>query len=587
MVMVPVIRTSTGACCLVSLIAVSLVIACGDGGGPSVPQDLPPDLSLSGDSVATAGSPYVLRYRATDDSGLRFIVIDWDEGGARDTIITSNARSAEGTRSHVYTDAATRRIGGEVSDNAGQSAADTLPVRIRSDADSGKVALTLDASTTFQTMDGWGMSLPAPVSMVFGVNPLASFPFQTGEDDPLYRLLFDEQAGLGLNLITLYQWWDFDGSWSGAVRPTYEETNDDDDPNHINWAGFELSSRWPNFGVARRAQQLGARLKLTVGGVPGWMATSDEAVNPAMGDEFAEYLSAFILFARDSLGLDIAYLSIMNEPNNKGRLSATAHATLLNRVAAMLDGKGLSTKLVAPEAVSINGAVAYTQRFLGDATTLARLGAISTHPYGGDTPENWSSLFTLADGAGLGVWQTEFSTAPSGTGGTSYTIEDALRLAQDIRRHLVQGNVSAWFNFLGVGCDCGTDGGAGGALIVFRPSGGSSFEYLLPPRYYAFGQFSRYVRPGARRIGVTPDEEAVQPVAFRTTSGNIVLILINPRSEGAEVSVAGWGGASEVSVTRTSATEQGADLGSFAVEGGSVMLSVPPKSVTTVIGNNL
>ena len=55
-----------------------------------------------------------------------------------------------------------------------------------------------------------------------------------------------------------------------------------------------------------------------------------------------------------------------------------------------------------------------------------------------------------------------------------------------------------------------------------------SAEWITTPEYYLIGQFSKFIRPGAMRIGCTPgDPKTVTAVAFQNIDHSIVVVLIN------------------------------------------------------------
>jgi glucosylceramidase len=57
-----------------------------------------------------------------------------------------------------------------------------------------------------------------------------------------------------------------------------------------------------------------------------------------------------------------------------------------------------------------------------------------------------------------------------------------------------------------------------------------SCEILYQSSYYYIGHFSRYIRPGARRIICASDSEALETTAFLNTDGQIAVIVLNRTS---------------------------------------------------------
>jgi glucosylceramidase len=52
-------------------------------------------------------------------------------------------------------------------------------------------------------------------------------------------------------------------------------------------------------------------------------------------------------------------------------------------------------------------------------------------------------------------------------------------------------------------------------------------ELIYTNSYYYIGHFSRFIRPGAKRIACSSNRDALQTTAFRNTDGKIVVIVLN------------------------------------------------------------
>jgi glucosylceramidase len=58
-----------------------------------------------------------------------------------------------------------------------------------------------------------------------------------------------------------------------------------------------------------------------------------------------------------------------------------------------------------------------------------------------------------------------------------------------------------------------------------------SCEILYQSSYYYIGHFSRYIRPGARRILCTSDSESLETTAFLNPDGQIAVVILNRTSQ--------------------------------------------------------
>jgi len=56
-------------------------------------------------------------------------------------------------------------------------------------------------------------------------------------------------------------------------------------------------------------------------------------------------------------------------------------------------------------------------------------------------------------------------------------------------------------------------------------------EVYFTPLYYTMAHFSKYIRPGAQRIGLTLDDEALMATAVKNPDGSLVVVILNQQAE--------------------------------------------------------
>ena len=174
---------------------------------------------------------------------------------------------------------------------------------------------------------------------------------------------------------------------------------------------------------------------------------------------------------------------------------------------------------------------------------------------------------------------TEFSTQALSTAGRPATPLEWAVLMHDL---LAQYDVSAidymWGYF-------GQWDGAGTALITLNNDGGTYKGFTRNKPYYYFGQFSRFVRPGARRVAVSSSESSIKATAYWRGAARTV-VAVNPggSSVTTTLTAADLGGLNAMTPTRTSAGENWAEGAAVQVSGTSVTVTLPPGSVTTLVG---
>lgn len=110
----------------------------------------------------------------------------------------------------------------------------------------------------------------------------------------------------------------------------------------------------------------------------------------------------------------------------------------------------------------------------------------------------------------------------------------------------------------------------------------STGEYEVASRLWALANWSRFVRPGAVRIG-TDGGEGLRVAAFRNVDGSVAVVLISQGGEG-EVTVSA-GEAAPGGVVRAWASDEGRQCEEVEVdgEGAEVVVGVAANSITTVV----
>jgi glucuronoarabinoxylan endo-1,4-beta-xylanase len=103
-------------------------------------------------------------------------------------------------------------------------------------------------------------------------------------------------------------------------------------------------------------------------------------------------------------------------------------------------------------------------------------------------------------------------------------------------------------------------------------------------RLYTLGNFSKFIRPGYSRIGVSDDGDVYVSAYKDASTGKFVIVVVNQGVSQAKTF--GLNGFTATSVTPwvTSATRNLAQQPSVAVNGGSFIATLAAESVTTFVG---
>jgi len=192
------------------------------------------------------------------------------------------------------------------------------------------------------------------------------------------------------------------------------------------------------------------------------------------------------------------------------------------------EGQGWSMQRVLTADLQAAGAENYT-------------GLVTTHAYKGE-PDAPDRPFDT----GLKVWITENSPIMKRLGMSGVWHEkdeenEGLHWANLLHNAFTTGNVSAYIYWIAAG------GGAGEAPLIHIPRRNASTPaatpyYRFAANYFAFAHFSRFVRPGAVRLGLllrsssSPDA-LLRATAYLNRDGSVVVQVINNADETAALTL--------------------------------------------------
>jgi O-glycosyl hydrolase len=206
------------------------------------------------------------------------------------------------------------------------------------------------------------------------------------------------------------------------------------------------------------------------------------------------------------------------------------------------------------------------QVILADPAARQYVGAVAYHLYnrGGE-----ADVKQLAEQYGLPIWMTEFSTG-----------DDWFQWATILQQEIADYGASAVDYLWGYFGDWDNS-----QLIRIRTNNGTYAGFDFNRQYYVMGQYSKFVRPGAVRVGATSAESDVTLAAF-LSGPNEIVVATNTGSQALNVSFdLGSGGClTRVDPTRTSETEGLQPLPTLTLDQSRFSTTLPAKSVTTFVG---
>jgi glucosylceramidase len=399
----------------------------------------------------------------------------------------------------------------------------------------GVPTVTVDPAESFQRIEGFGASITDSSAHLLAGSP---------DREEIMRTLFDPRSGLGLSYLRQPI-----GASDFVVGPHY--TYDDLAAGETDFGMRRFSTAHDQVQILpllRQARALNPSLKVMASpwSPPAWMKTNDSLVggrfidDPRYYEAYARYLVRFVQDYQRA-GVPVDALTLQNEPQNRNPsgypgmdFRDTEEARLVETLGPQLRRAGLSTKLLGydhnwslhPNDVGPPDDPAnpdYARSLLSDPGARRYLAGTAFHCYYGD-PASQTTLHDVFPDKD--IYFTECSGTLSGNPAT--TFPDTLHWHT---RYLTVGAVRNWAKTVitwNLALDPAGGPHNGGCdtcigVVTIDPRTG----HATPTAdYYVLGHVTRFVKPGAVRIGSTVAGN-IWNVAFRNPDGSIVVVAVN------------------------------------------------------------
>ncbi|MEV6969024.1 hypothetical protein AB0M47_28300 [Hamadaea sp. NPDC051192] len=301
---------------------------------------------------------------------------------------------------------------------------------------------------------------------------------------------------------------------------------------------------------------------------------------PDYYDDYANHLNSYVQYMRGQ-GVAIDVTSVQNEPDwHPDYDSMDWSGTELASWACAQGAKVQNTKLLVAEAVNLN--YGYTDPALNDACARANVGYIGGHLYGTESAGRLGP-YPLAAQYNKPVWMTEWNLhAADGDGAAIWgdpanqavwneTLDDIMRTVH----RSMEANWSAYiwwygkrfYSFIG-------DGEA-----AYGTTAGAPLK-----RGYAFSQYSKYVRPGYQRIGLTKSTKASPlEITAYAGGGKLTLVILNRSTSAVNNAVIQAPQAITKAEHYLTSQTQSAAGQPTTVSGSTVSVNVAARSISTVV----
>ncbi len=190
-------------------------------------------------------------------------------------------------------------------------------------------------------------------------------------------------------------------------------------------------------------------------------------------------------------------------------------------MAPTLHAKYPNTKIIAPDVAGVANMDKYVTALLANSTAAANVPVMAAHGYQGAF-----GGYTKPLQAGKSFWETEWSQENAKGDTPDPSMASALVMAQRMHSDLVTTGMNAWSWWaIYINADGLNDNTRlNPAFIQPDPTTGTETMFK---RGYAFGNWSKFVRPGFKRLGATDSPNGgVLTEAYRDDT-HLAILAIN------------------------------------------------------------
>ena len=448
--------------------------------------------------------------------------------------------------------------------------------------------VTISPTQQYQTIQGWGSSMAWWANIIGG--------WSTSQKTALADALFNPTTGIGLNVLRYNFGADGPGNTChnqmqpGGNVPSFEPTAGNyvwtNDANQM-WFAQAAKARGADIfeGFSNSAPVWMLNNSCTAGGPNGV-----DNLNPAHDADFANFLAAVDKHFHDSFGITLQTIDAFNEPNQswwkstgnqEGMAVSTAHqSTIIPLLNAALQQNGASayTAISAPDDTSISSAISAYNGY--SSTAKADMAQWNTHTYVATDAQRQSAYATIGQTDHKRLWMSEWNDGARGNQGSQ--INAALLLSSHILDDEHNLHPSAWVIWQAVN-QLGESINGDQGLAYQGPN--QSISY--PTRYYAMGNYSKYIREGSVMIG---DSDPNSLTTYDASAKTLTIVTTNSStsSETINYDLSGFGNAGTTATPhQTTASENLVQLSNIGITNKAFSTSLPAQSITTFVIPNV
>jgi glucuronoarabinoxylan endo-1,4-beta-xylanase len=289
--------------------------------------------------------------------------------------------------------------------------------------------------------------------------------------------------------------------------------------------------------------------------------------------DWASKLASYVQTAK-SQGVPLYAVSAENEPDSCGINSTTSYsATQLATWIGTYLGPAmapLGVKVMGPETQNACGFTSYYSAIQSDSAAWNAVNILASHEYGCGTLPSEPAIAA----ANKEYWETEVDTGSASGDSGGGGIASALLTATTMHNDLTKANLNAW-HYWWLYCS-----GNSGCLY-------DTSAKAWAKRLWVMGNFSRFVRPGWKRVATSGTSPSGVYVSAYINPANNALSIVAINTNTSSKSVSFYvSGAAPCSLTpyETSASQSLGQGTAVTVAQSRVTVTLSAQSVTTFVG---
>ena len=302
-----------------------------------------------------------------------------------------------------------------------------------------------------------------------------------------------------------------------------------------------------------------------------YLGSGANPTNLAYAQQLANYVSSM-----KTSGINLYAISIQNEPDGNHPdpggyescvwTNTQIHDFATNLYSAMLAQNVTSTLIMLPESQNWQDPQNLASKAMSDPAVAADVGILANHNYDG---VNGPAPLTKSS-SGKALWETEVSLLS----GSDSTITNGVYYAQRIFQFMTVAQANAWHYWW---------------LISGNSTGNQGLldnNAAVTERLFTVGNYSRFVRPGYYRIGVSNNAFTSISAYKDMVSSNFAIVAVNPTFTTLTqiFNLANFPSVSSVTPWITSGNLSLASQTPVSVTSSSFTYAMPALSVVTFVG---